>query len=613
VYHVSEDRGFPYFAMQFLDGETLEARLRRGPLPVPELVRLGAELAEGLAAAHARGLLHRDIKPANIFLERVKDEGGAGTLDRVKLVDFGLAWIADGEPALTDHGTVLGTPAYMAPEQARGEKADARSDLFSLGSVLYAMASGRPPFLAETTYGTLQQVSEATPMPLAELNPSLPDWLTELIDRLHAPVAADRPASSAEFAAILRCRLNEPAGCGLRNAGCGAPLQRARSADRHDANVPHSPHSSIRNRTGRIAAAVVLATLGGLGLAEATGMTRLHRLFFPPPLEGAGDTTPYSAFSPAVGGQAPLAEDRAQAKAGPQAQKEESPSRPTVYPAALFPFEDRGGDLGGKVSDLLFARLAAAPELMLVDRTDLKKTLQELELNLSGAVKTSEANRIGQFTGAKLLISGTVLQVDKKTHLIARIVGAETSRLTAVSVEGKSSDELGPLVDQLAQKVTEAITKQGDKLIARTVTKKDRLAELEKALGKGKRPRLLVQIGERHLGGARIDPAAQTEVMYFAKETGFTVIDPEEGLKGEADVLIRGEGLSETASRQGNLVAVKARVEVRAVERRTDRVLAVDRQTALVVDLTEQLAGKAALQEAAARLAERLLPKLVTK
>ncbi len=145
------------------------------------------------------------------------------------------------------------------------------------------------------------------------------------------------------------------------------------------------------------------------------------------------------------------------------------------------------------------------------------------------------------------------------------------------------------------------------------MTKKDRLAELEKALGKGKRPRLLVQIGERHLGGARIDPAAQTEVMYFAKETGFTVIDPEEGLKGEADVLIRGEGLSETASRQGNLVAVKARVEVRAVERRTDRVLAVDRQTALVVDLTEQLAGKAALQEAAARLAERLLPKLVTK
>jgi hypothetical protein len=192
-------------------------------------------------------------------------------------------------------------------------------------------------------------------------------------------------------------------------------------------------------------------------------------------------------------------------------------------------------------------------------------------------------------------------------------VGAETSRLTAVSVEGKASDELGPLVDQLAQKVTEAIAKQGDKLVARAASKQDRLAALRKALGQGKRPRVLVQIGERHVGGARIDPAAQTEVMYYARESGFTVIDPEEGLKSDADIVIRGEGLSETASRQGNLVAVKARVEVRAVERRTDRVLAVDRQTALVVDLTEQLAGKAALQEAAARLAERLLPKLVTK
>src|SRR5262249_28802049 len=160
--------------------------------------------------------------------------------------------------------------------------------------------------------------------------------------------------------------------------------------------------------------------------------------------------------------------------------------------------------------DLLFARLAAAPELLLVDRTDLKKILQELELNISGAVKASEANRIGQFTGARLLISGTALQIDKKTYLVARIVGAETSRLTAVSVEGKASDELGPLVDQLAQKVTEAIAKQGDKLIAGAASKQDRLAALKKALGQGKRPRVLVQIGERHVGGARIDPAAQT-------------------------------------------------------------------------------------------------------
>jgi hypothetical protein len=285
-----------------------------------------------------------------------------------------------------------------------------------------------------------------------------------------------------------------------------------------------------------------------------------------------------------------------------------------VYPAALFPFEDRGGrDLGGKVTDLLHARLAAAPGLLLVDRADLKKVLQELELNTSGAVQADEANRVGQFTGAKLLISGTALQVDRKTYLVARIVGTETSGLTVVSVESKASDELGPLVDQLAQKVTETIAKKGDTLVARPANQQDRLAALGRALGQARRPSVLVEIGERHIGGARIDPAAQTEMMFYARESGFTVIDPEEGLKADADVIIRGEGLSETASRQGNLVAVKARVEVRAVERRTGRVLAVDRQTTVVVDLTEQLAGKAALQEVAARLAERLLPKIVTK
>lgn len=295
-------------------------------------------------------------------------------------------------------------------------------------------------------------------------------------------------------------------------------------------------------------------------------------------------------------------------------EKEKEKKIPTVYPAALFAFEERGAavkDFGVKTMDLLFAKLAANPDLYLVDRADLKKTLQELELNLSGAVKTGEANRVGQLTGAKLLVTGSVIQVDKQTYLVAKIIGTETSRIVGVSVNGKSSDEFGPLVEKLAELLSEAIRKNADSLVAKAASAKDRLAALQKAMKKGDRPSLLIQVSERHIGAPRIDPAAETELGKFAKETGFTVLDPEEAAKGAADVLIKGEGFSETVARNGGLITVRARVEIKAVDRKSGKVLAIDRQTAVVVDLSEQIGGKKALEDAAAMIAERILPRLV--
>lgn len=295
-------------------------------------------------------------------------------------------------------------------------------------------------------------------------------------------------------------------------------------------------------------------------------------------------------------------------------EKEKDKPIPTIYPAALFPFEERGAavkDFGVKTMDLLFAKLAANPELYLVDRADLKKTLQELELNLSGAVKAGEANKVGQLTGAKLLVTGSVFQVDKKIYLVAKIIGTETSRTAGVSVDGKSNDEFGPLVEKLAGQLSEAIRKNADKLVAKAASTKDRLAALQKALKKGDRPSLLIQVSERHIGAPRIDPAAEIELTRFAKETGFMVLDAEEAARGAADILIKGEGFSETVARNGGLITVRARVEIKATERKTGKVLAVDRQTAVVVDLGEQIGGKKALQEAAAMIAERILPKLV--
>lgn len=290
---------------------------------------------------------------------------------------------------------------------------------------------------------------------------------------------------------------------------------------------------------------------------------------------------------------------------------------PTVVPLAVLPFQDRGAKdmkmTGGKVTDLLFAELVANPDLYLVEREDLAKVLAEHELNLSGATNPDQAIQVGQLTGAKVLVTGSVVQVESNLYLVAKIIGTETTRVHGASVKGKTDDDLGRLVEKLASEIATVLGEKSDQLIAKPVTKEDRLAALKKTLGEKTRPSVVVSIKERHVSQATIDPAAETEVEYFAKESGFKVLDRLEGDKSEADVLLVGEGFSELGGRIGNLASVKARLELKAIDRRTGKVLAVDRQTTVALDLTEQVAGKTALQDAAARISERLLAKLGTE
>ena len=195
VYGVNEVDGLPYLVMQFVVGESLQDRLdRTGPLALAEIVRIGLQTAAGLTAAHAQGLIHRDIKPANLLLEN--------DTERVKITDFGLARMID-DVQLTQDGVVTGTPEYMAPEQARGEAVDHLADLFSLGSVLYAMATGGPPFHASSAIAVLRQVSEQTQAPITTMNPNMPDWLDALIARLLAKNPMDRFQSAAEVVNLL--------------------------------------------------------------------------------------------------------------------------------------------------------------------------------------------------------------------------------------------------------------------------------------------------------------------------------------------------------------------------------------------------------------------------
>ena len=284
-----------------------------------------------------------------------------------------------------------------------------------------------------------------------------------------------------------------------------------------------------------------------------------------------------------------------------------------VYPAAVLPFQERGSGVKGfgeKVSDLLFAELSTNPELWLVERSEIEKVMQETELNLSGAVTPAQATQVGQLIGAKILITGSVIEADRTMYVVAKIIGTETTRVLGKSVKGSLNAALGPMVEDLAGQVAETVRTEADKLVAKRLTPEDRIANLKAKLGENPRPKVLITVTERHVGQATLDPAAQTELMLLCKETGFTVIDPDKGSHKDADILIKGEGFSEFALRRGNLVSVKARLEITAVDRATDQVIATDRQTAVVVDLTEQIAGKAALQEAAAQIAERLLPKL---
>jgi hypothetical protein len=190
-----EKSGLPYIVMQLVSGTSLEDHIAtNGPMKLVDILRIGAQAAAGLEGAHRQGLIHRDVKPANILLE--------SDLQRVKLTDFGLARAAE-DARLTQTGFVPGTPMYMAPEQARGEEVDHRADLFSLGSVLYAMCTGRPPFQGSSTYAVLKSVTEERPVAITAINPEVPVWLVNVIDKLHAKRPEDRFQSAADVAEFL--------------------------------------------------------------------------------------------------------------------------------------------------------------------------------------------------------------------------------------------------------------------------------------------------------------------------------------------------------------------------------------------------------------------------
>jgi hypothetical protein len=256
--------GLPYLVMEFIDGESLEQKIdREGHLELKEILRIGRQVAAGLEAAHEQGLVHRDIKPSNILLEN--------GVERVQITDFGLARATD-DVSITRTGDVAGTPQYMSPEQAQAKPVDTRSDLFSLGSVLYAMCTGRSPFRADTTMASLKRVCEDTPRPIREINPDVPKWLVAITDRLLEKEPEDRFQTAEKVCELLgEClaHVQDPTVNALPDSlpAPGAPKRRRPS--------PKSAAAALRRSRWAVAAAVLIGVIALVTLSEATGFTNL--------------------------------------------------------------------------------------------------------------------------------------------------------------------------------------------------------------------------------------------------------------------------------------------------------------------------------------------------
>ena len=287
---------------------------------------------------------------------------------------------------------------------------------------------------------------------------------------------------------------------------------------------------------------------------------------------------------------------------------------PPPLTVAVLPFDASEEKLQGKaaeVATLLGAQLSANADLWLVERAELDKILGEQSLKLSGLADPATAANVGRLIGARALITGRIIKSGDAVVVVAKIMSTETSRVFGETVTATSLDTLAKPIEELAEKVGKLIAKQREVIAPAAPAREDRIAKIRASL-KGRLPSVQLKISEQSIGRPLIDPAVETEFGKVIKELGGEIVDASQSGK-PADVIISGEAISQASARRGQLLSARARVEIKAVRSADSKVLVIDRETSVGVDISDAVAAKTALENAALNLIERVLPQITVQ
>ena len=296
---------------------------------------------------------------------------------------------------------------------------------------------------------------------------------------------------------------------------------------------------------------------------------------------------------------------------------------------AIMNFESQAPgnpEFGSQISDIITARLSMYDQFQFVERKKLNDILNEYKLNLTGAVDSEQAVRIGKLVGAKIMIFGKAFPVDKDLYIVAKIIGTETGIVKGVMAKGKLESELSDILDQLVEKLSETMEQKASELLPKNEQYENKIERLKKQFAGKALPKIAVVIPEVHVNRDIIDPAAQTEIRKVFRTAGFEIIEVEgkalsgwarafmddehqavPALLNDADIIIAGEAFSEFASRMNDLYCCTARLEINVIRQEDSRIIFSDSSTQRGIDLSEFIAGKNALQAAGHDLGIKVL------